>query len=157
MRGTARTARSDARRARRRRQQVLAPLLLIVGLLAMHGLASSHAGLAGVDRGMSLPTTAPAHMAAVSAPPAGRHEAGTAAEPQGSVHSLSFGNAGGGHDMAALCLAILGAAGLSALALALARIVTGLPVGRGPAVRPGARRDIPRPPPDLTRLCISRT
>jgi hypothetical protein len=62
----------------------------------------------------------------------------------------------GGHGMAALCLAVLSATAIYLLTL----ITSGSPLAgvRAPtAPSLAAGHGIPRPPPDLRGLCISRT
>ena len=128
-------------------------LVLLVGLLGMHGLASDHSGMAA-STAMS-PATAAVHPAAH----AGMHMAALAA----AEHAVDAGAVlPGGHGamaMAGLCLAVL--AGVVVM-VAVAR--GGSPFS-GRQDGPGASRvsardpgpDVVRPPDLVAGLCVSRT
>ena len=116
---------------------------LLLGLLAMHGLSSSH------DQAPVHPSAALPAAASADAPD---DDTGYGApEHQPASHSMA--------DMAELCLAVLtGAAALALLLLAPLRAlpaqrVAVLPTPHGAADRTSA----PRRPPDLSVLCVLRT
>jgi len=147
--------------------RLLALLAVVLGLLAMHGLASTHHAAAG-------PGSAPTAAAAVAAPKdragAHRHEpassgareatAASSALPDGAVAPA---DPACGDDcssgLAVLCAAVL-AAGTAWLVIAaaargcrLAPAAGGVPQARAPAT---GRRLLTGPDP-VAELCVSRT
>lgn len=145
--------------------RLLAVLAVLLGLLGMHGLASSHHAAAspGVDHGaasvVERPGTALGHQHAAlqhdaAGPVAGQQDAaGPGALIARSVPSCESGC----QSAAALCVAVLASA---ALALLLARQRRGVPL-RAPA-RPPATSALPpvrhaRGPDPVRELCVSRT
>ncbi len=115
-------------------RRLLSVLALLLGLFAMHGLASAHADLA--------PMASHGSLAPVS--PEGLMQAATDHVPAPP-------------GMGLLCLAVLTAGGLGLLGLL--RVSRGTPAPRPPD-RAAVQRQaipVPRPPPDLFRLCVSRT
>lgn len=162
--------------------RLLAALMLIVGLLAMHGLASSHSGMPEM---LSTATTASKPPLASAPARDLAQPVARLASPQHLSHADSVGHGSMlttgdavaaragyasnrlpasignrlmlGHDMAALCLAVLTSAGLGALALSLRRAFVGGTDSNGTALLTAVAGTRPRPPPDLRGLCISRT
>ena len=130
--------------------RALAVLAVLLGVLAMHGLATSHHGAA----------TAPFATAALTAVENDGHAHADAATAVADVvpagHDCDGACQGGEHALALLCLAVLLAAGLGVLVL---RQRTGpLPARTGSPQRMRARA--PAPPRSfdpVTELCVSRT
>ena len=136
-------------------------LVLVTGLLGMHGLASDHAGMGTaaaaprgvvhvVDHGMSeIDLTAPAADPVGSDPVSSDRVAST------QVHGPG---AHDGMDMAGLCIAVL--AGVLLLVVRRWRRPAGKHSGRRDLSRLIARpRALPlcRPPDLVAGLCVSRT
>jgi hypothetical protein len=122
-----------------RTRQVLAAMVLLLGLLAMHGLNHDHHVLSTAGVGHEMASM-------VSSVPYAHVEA---------EHVLLEAPDGLGHDLTALCLAILTSGSLLALLSwtrrsAAARRYRGL----GQDVLGATIR---RRPPDLLALCVSRT
>jgi hypothetical protein len=155
--------------------QTLAVLALVMGLFAMHGLASSHAGMsasmpaeamsdpasaAGASTGgrLGVMNEGAARLATSVAlvkrlPQTPTHEA---VPLRRQIAPLTATDGAVQHGMGVVCLAVL----TTALAL--------LTLHRNVAVRWAAAPSLaasgvlriaalPRPPPDLHRLCVSRT
>ena len=136
-------------------------LVLVTGLLGMHGLASDHAGMGTaaaaprgvvhvVDHGMSeIDLTAPAADPVGSDPVSSDRVASTQV-PGPGAHD--------GMDMAGLCIAVL--AGVLLLVVRRWRRPAGKHSGRRDLSRLIARpRALPlcRPPDLVAGLCVSRT
>ena len=147
--------------------RLLAVITVVLGLLGMHGLASSHHATAA----------APAHSSAVTAEPLARqHQApssqhGTATAAAAWTVAFLLGDTTTGpvvpvcdddcpNGLALLCAAVLTAA------LATVWLVVAMATRRSPAApaRPGVRaraparaRLLPRAPDPVAELCISRT
>lgn len=155
MKSSAVAARPGGRAARSPLRQFLAPVVLVMGLFAMHGLGSSHSGVQGMQR--PAPVTLVASESTMPASTAGVHPKLAAPEPKDVRQGTLRGSADGHGAAAAVCLAILSAAALSALALRLWRVVASFAGSRSAHVLDAARRDVPRAPPDLHGLGISRT
>lgn len=142
--------------------RLLALVAVLVGLIAMHGLASSH----------HAPAAAAGHIAPAAEPQNAAHPHHvTVAQPQ--VESVVWSPQQAVSEPAApaascdddcgalvtLCLAVLAAAIGVVMAVAIALRLGSAVVARG--VRPGPARACARagtPPPDPVReLCVSRT
>jgi hypothetical protein len=128
-----------------RTRQVLSAMVLLLGLLAMHGLNHDHHSLSSAGVGHEMASM-------VSSGPYA-HDVVTAVG--GAEHALVAAPEGLGHDLTAVCLAILTTGSLLVLLTWTRR--------RAPARRqrgcgqhvPGAT--IGRRSPDLLALCINRT
>lgn len=155
--------------------QTLAVLALVTGLFAMHGLASSHAGMSSAMPAEILSDPASAHGAGASGRPGVLNElaARTATSiarverpPQRPIHEavpvrgqITPSHAADGalqDGMGVVCLAVLTAA----LALLVVHRKLALHWAAPPslAASTSLRLAAPaRPPPDLHRLCVLRT
>ena len=126
-----------------RTRQVLSVMALLFGLLAMHGLTHEHHSL--ISAGMSHQMTSVASSTAQAVVTA----------VDGAENALVVAPDGFGHDLTALCLAILTAGSLFVFLTCIRRST--------PArFQRGWRQDVPgatirRRPPDLFALCVSRT
>ncbi len=140
--------------------RLFALLVVLLGLLAMHGLTSTHHAAAAAPMMSSASGASSTSAVAKSTPHDDVHH-------NGEIPSVS--QAAGAHNApgvscdddcptTVLCLAILTAAAAAA-ALALAR--TRPRAARGPvSVQPrttAPARRVPRAPDPVTELCISRT
>lgn len=149
--------------------RTLAVLALLAGLFAMHGLAGAHAGMsplmpaeamsdtasdaANTGTGMMLEEAPRTATSAALVTQTSRHEAA----PLTRLSAPGTATDGAGqHSMGAVCLAVLTAALLllvlhrqGTLRWATTPTRAALALLHVPA--------LPRPPPDLQRLCISRT
>ena len=144
--------------------RTLTVLALLVGLLVMHGLSADHATM---DHPLAVPGTAAAMVGNGDAMP-GHQVVGAFHQRQRTTVLHNVGNEGlaaamhtpapGGGSMAALCLAILGAA-LALVLLAPAHRGRRAHHGGAPSAgRPTGRVLRWPPPPDLVAgLCVSRT
>jgi hypothetical protein len=132
--------------APRTRTKPWAVLALLLGLLAMHGLASTHAGMPQTHVGMAqAPTAQHAHGPMLAVEAMSQRPAASAAPAVGSS------------GMRGLCVAVLTTAGLLLAAL-IGRRAGGREPGCGaPALPVPDTTAVPRPPPDLHRLGVSRT
>lgn len=142
--------------------RVVATLAVLLGLLAMHGLASSHHALA--EPAHAAPAAA-AHNDRAPAPALDHHRVQPAATTAQHDAAVPAGPGGPACDkncsaLTALCVTIL-AVVAAAVALALARKQSVRPAYapdqmRTRAIRPPSR--VPLAPPDpVTELCVSRT
>lgn len=127
-------------------------LAVLVGLLAMHGLASSHGSM---PAGMSSVSQQVMAMDVVKTPPseAAGNVLGMLSTPMHPQH----GPGHAGNTMRDLCLAVLAALGLL-LAVSLERRTVRTSAATGQRQpRDGSPDVASLPPPDLHLLCISRT
>lgn len=143
--------------AQRRLARLLAVVGVLLGLLAMHGLASSHHASAAALGASDSAAVHAGHAAGVHA----SSDHATAVHAA-AAHAADAGSSCDGDcalDLATLCLAVL-SAGLAAVAAAVAGGRS-----RPHPVRTGHHTALPSPgpplrlrPPDPVRdLCISRT
>ena len=142
-------------------RQVLALLAILLGLLAMHGLASSHHGPAAAAA-EHTDAGSPSHDAAGTTDHDAADAALSAESSTGSPASPAGPSCDGDCPSAflTLCVAVLAAAAALAAAVVLLRrrpyrraIAAGAPTSSMPA---DARDDVP-PPDPVRELCVSRT
>ena len=130
------------------RTRILLGLLLVLGMLGMHGtpsMSTTGATMTMAMLQMDLPameplTAGPAGTASPARPPGG---GGTPAP--------------GGHHLMASCLSTLAPGGVLSPIPTLASGTTGAPPAGRVVAQVGSERAHPATPPDLDRLCISRT
>lgn len=132
--------------------RALAVLAVLIGLLAMHGLTSTHHAAAAT-------TSAQHHPAPADASPVHHHAAGAAVVHDNAALADSPGASCDETcpDLAVLCIAVLTGAAL-ALLLARRRSSPLLPSSdrpRGPAPAPAVRHT--QGPDPVRELCVSRT
>jgi hypothetical protein len=140
--------------------RALAVLAVLLGLLAMHGLASTHHAAGATSAAQHHPAQAAADAAAVPAHQVAGAEAGPAAPTHGAASLAGPGGPtcdGGCPDLAVLCVAVLAGA---ALALLLARRRS-VPLLTAPALRTARALTPavwhPRGPDPVRELGVSRT
>lgn len=138
--------------------RTVAVFALLLGLVAMHGLASSHRAMTAshatvVEAGEATRALQGAVASASSMTDGMR----TAVSPPGAATALLSSGREAGGSMGGLCLAILSAVGLALLVVAMSVRRPGRPTGRCARMRRVLDAALPRPAPDLHRLCISRT
>ena len=128
-------------------------LVLLVGLLGMHGLASDHASMAP-SSGVT-PATAGAHLTAH----AGMHRAALVRTDQALGPRAAVGDDHGGMKMAGLCLAVLTGAVLTVASARGASLSGRRPGAHGSPWTPATKRRLAvvRPPDLVAGLCVSRT
>ena len=145
----------------------LALLAVLVGLLAMHGLASTHHSPASAAEHSSGPAErhsaaavqahdgphAPAHHGAAAAGSPAQQPTGPRAAPSGPACDTDCVT-----GLVALCVAVLAAAVVATAVLLRHRAC---PWGSRPALgtarAPTAARLAPSPPDPVRELCVSRT
>lgn len=137
--------------------RLLAVTVGLAGLLAMHGLGPSHAGMAGAQ--MASAPMSDSVMAGPLSDGAGATSA--AVSSVSAARAATAAGVSGQPGMPSLCVAVLGA---SLLLLALARLRAAAQLGPHGRVAPSALHvgGRPRPPsslsaPSAAQLCVWRT
>lgn len=123
--------------------RLLVPVLLVLGLVGMHGLVGGPSG--GGHDSMASSAVAPApgaHTGEGVAGHAGHVDPAGGTTPDGHVHLLE------------LCLAVLGGLLAAVLVRAVVGLIGGTPSPAGRTPLPGG---VPRRAPDLLALQVCRT
>ncbi|MDP3713744.1 MAG: DUF6153 family protein [Mycobacteriales bacterium] len=136
--------------------RALAVLAVLLGLLAMHGLASTHHASAATT---ATPRDAAQHQAATTAPEQHQHAAVPAVVPEAAAVAAPAGSGCDDDcpDLAVLCLAVLTGAALLAVLLADRRAPLLATPPRHRLVERAPPETVPRPPDPVKELCVSRT